>query len=168
MFKKILVPLDGSKLAECVLSYAEALAVSHNSDEIALISVTENVTTRTSSPEVKEAYFASNELGLSQMVDGGMSISFGKKEQQALRYLERVAEKLKCKGTRIRTEVLIGHPAEEITRFAENEGIDVVVMASHGRSGPLRWAYGSVADKVFRAVCIPILMIRAPGCQISV
>jgi nucleotide-binding universal stress UspA family protein len=62
------------------------------------------------------------------------------------------------------TEVLLGRPAEEITLFAANEGCDLIIMASHGRSGPSRWAHGSVAEKVFRANCAPLLMIRAPGC----
>jgi nucleotide-binding universal stress UspA family protein len=54
--------------------------------------------------------------------------------------------------------------AEEIAFYAKHPGCDIIVMASHGRSGPSRWAYGSVADRVLRASCVPVLMVRAPGC----
>ncbi|HLE81673.1 MAG TPA: universal stress protein, partial [Dehalococcoidia bacterium] len=42
--------------------------------------------------------------------------------------------------------------------------IDLIVMASHGRTGVARWALGSIAERVFRATCVPLLMVRAPGC----
>jgi nucleotide-binding universal stress UspA family protein len=54
--------------------------------------------------------------------------------------------------------------AEEIINYANPGGYDVVVMSSHGRSGLSRWTYGSIIDKVFRSVGIPLLVVRAPGC----
>ena len=59
---------------------------------------------------------------------------------------------------------MIGRAADRLVDFSEKNDIDLIVMASHGRSGVSRWAYGSVADKVFRASCVPVLMVRAPGC----
>ena len=94
----------------------------------------------------------------------GVPVTVGKMQRQAQRYLDRIAKQLQKKGIKVRTEVLLGNPAEEITSFAERDGANLILMASHGRSGISRWAYGSVADKVFRATCVPILMIRAPGC----
>ncbi len=88
----------------------------------------------------------------------------GKKEKQAQRYLGKIAKTLEAKGIKVLTEVLLGNPAEEIALYAANEGVDLIIMASHGRSGISRWAHGSVADKVLRASCVPILMVRAPGC----
>lgn len=67
-------------------------------------------------------------------------------------------------GSKLAECVLPHNPAEEITSFAEREGADLVLIASHGRSGLSRWAHGSVADRVFRATCVPVLMVRAPGC----
>jgi len=64
--------------------------------------------------------------------------------------------------------VLLWKPAEAIVGCAEEHGCDLIVMASHGRSGVSRWAYGSVADKVLRMSCIPVLMIRAPGCVLGI
>ena len=75
---------------------------------------------------------------------------------------------MKAKGIKVDMEVLLGDPAEEIASYAKHNGCDIIVMSSHGRSGPSRWAHGSVADKVFRASCVPILMVRAPGCTTGI
>ena len=157
MFQKILVPLDGSKLAECALPYAEELAKGCNTEEVILISVTERV------QGYRPVEDASQPLGQQLIPE-----ATGKKERQAQRYLSKIAKTLGAKGIRVRTEVLLGNPAEEITIFAKHNSADIIVMSSHGRSGPSRWAYGSVADKVFRASCVPVLMVRAPGCILGV
>ena len=66
----------------------------------------------------------------------------------------------------VKTEVLLGNPAEQIIAFAKEKGADLIVMATHGRSGISRWAYsigafGGVADKVLRASSVPVLVVRA-------
>jgi nucleotide-binding universal stress UspA family protein len=157
MFRSILVPLDGSKLAECALPYAEELAKCCNTERVVLVSVTERV----------EGYrpFDDPAQPLGQRL---VPEAVGKKEKQAQRYLDGKAKMLKAEGVKVQTEVLLGNPAEEITLFAKHRGIDLVVMSSHGRSGPSRWAYGSVADKVFRASSVPVLMVRAPGCVVGI
>lgn len=157
MIKKILVPLDGSKLAECVLPYVEELVEKGVAKEVALISITERV------------------QGFRVIEDRGEPLeerlspeAVGKMEKQATKYLDRVAKGLEAKGVKVIKEVLLGDPAEEIIIYAETKDCDLIVMASHGRSGPSRWAHGSVADRVFRAVCIPVMMVRAPGCVVGV
>jgi nucleotide-binding universal stress UspA family protein len=153
VYKKILVPLDGSKLAESALPHVEVLAKGCDTEEVILISVTERV----------QGYraFEDSSQPLGQRLAPEAS---GKKEKQAQRYLGRIAKAMKAKGIKVDTEVLLGDPAEAIVGYAKQSGCDLIVMASHGRSGPSRWAHGSVADKVFRASCVPILMVRAPGC----
>ena len=153
MYKKILVPLDGSKLAECVLPHVSNLATSSAGAEVVLISVTERIT----GFRVMDDY--SKSLGARFVPE-----AVGKQEQKARKYLDGIAKRLKAKGIKVLTEVLLGQPAEEITFFATNEGCDLIIMASHGRSGPSRWAHGSVAEKVFRTNCAPLMMVRAPGC----
>ena len=153
MYKKILVPLDGSKLAECVLPHVGNLANCSPGAEVMLVSVTERIT------GFRVMDDASQPLGARLAPEG-----VGKQEKAARKYLGRIAKDLEAKGIKVLTEVLLGQPAEEITLFATNEGCDLIVMASHGRSGPSRWAHGSVAEKVFRANCAPLLMVRAPGC----
>jgi nucleotide-binding universal stress UspA family protein len=153
MYKKILVPLDGSKLAECVLPHVEELAKGCDTEKVILVSVTERV----------QGYRAfedpSQPLGQRLAPE-----AVGKKEKQAQGYLDRIAKAMAAKGINVSTEVLLWKPAEAIVGYANQSGCDLIVMASHGRSGPSRWAHGSVADKVFRASCVPVLMVRAPGC----
>jgi nucleotide-binding universal stress UspA family protein len=187
MFKKILVPLDGSKLAECALSYAKELALISKADRITLISVTERKRGVTFAEEAQKALMASQDTRLGErsipeesLVMGstypvasfpnadtlkrGVSITFGKLEKQAQKYLNRIAKQFEKENIPVSTEVLIGKVAEEISKFAEDNMYDVIVMSSHGRSGPSRWTMGSITDKVFRSACIPILVVRAPGC----
>ena len=167
MYKKILVPLDGSKLAEAALPHVEELAKGCGTSEVILVSVTERV-------RGYRAIEGSTEPGVGPGGGWGGSIqppgqrlvpeATGKKEKQAQRYLDRVAKTLAAKGINVSTDVLLWKPAEAIVGYAKQYKCDLIVMASHGRSGPSRWAYGSVADKVLRTSCIPVLMIRAPGC----
>ena len=96
--------------------------------------------------------------------DSETTVTFGKKERQALRYLNRVAKRLEGKGVKVRTEVLLWPPAEAIAAYAEQDDTSIIIMSSHGRSGPSRWAHGSVADKVIRLSRVPVLMVKAPGC----
>lgn len=151
MYKKIMVPLDGSKLAESVLPHVEAIAKGTNAEEVILVSVTERV------------------LGYRPVTDYGQPTeeklipeAVGKMEKQAQKYLDRVAKGLEAKGIKTETLVFLGNPAEEITFNAKHYGADLIIMASHGRSGISRWTHGSVADKVFRASSVPVLMVRAP------
>jgi nucleotide-binding universal stress UspA family protein len=153
MYVRIMVPLDGSKLAECALAHLEEIAKGCHPEEVVLVSVTERV----------KAYRALDDFS-KPMGQRLASEAVGKKERQAQRYLDRIAKGLESQGIKVRTEVLLGNPAQEITFYAEHKSVDLIVMASHGRSGPSKWAHGSVADKVFRASCVPILMVRAPGC----
>jgi nucleotide-binding universal stress UspA family protein len=157
MYKKILVPLDGSKLAECALPHVEKLAEGCDTEEVILVSVTERV----------KGYRALEDPGQ----PWGQRLipeAFGKKEKQAQRYLDRIAKTMAAKGINVSTEVLLWEPAGAIIGYAKQYGCDLIVMASHGRSGPSRWAHGNVADKVLRASPVPVLMIRAPGCVPSI
>jgi len=166
MYRRILVPLDGSKLAECALPHAEALAKGCDTEEIILVSVTERV-------QGYEAVEGSAEPFVLSGGGWGSAIqpppqrlvpeAFGKKEKQAQRYLDRIANELEAKGVKVHTEVLFWPPAEAIASYAENNGVDIIVMSSHGRSGISRWTHGSVADRVFRGSRVPVLMVRVPG-----
>jgi len=157
MYKKILVPLDGSKLAECALPHVEELAKCCDTEKVILISVTERV----------QGYRAfddpSQPLGQRLAPE-----AYGKLEKQAQSYLDRIAKAMEAKGIKVGTEVLLGNPAEEIVIYAKDPGCDIIVMSSHGRSGPSRWAYGSVTDRVFRGSPVPVLMVRAPGCATGI
>ncbi len=163
MYEKIVVPLDGSKLAECVLPHVEGLAKSCNTKEVILVTVTERIV-----GHMRVTWSGQPGGLLSPERELKVPVTIGKKQRQGQRYLNRIAKGLQKEGIKVRTEVLLGNSAEEITSFAEHDGADLIIMASHGRSGPSRWAYGSVTDKVFRASCAPVLMIRAPGCVLGI
>jgi nucleotide-binding universal stress UspA family protein len=153
MIKRILVPLDGSKLAESALDYVEEISTKLGVEKVTLISVTERV----QGYRLIDDPAAPGEGRLAPEATGKM-------ERQADKYLKRIGKRLEDKGIKVETEVALGDPAREISIYAESPGSDLIVMASHGRSGPSRWAHGSVADRVLRAVCIPVMVIRAPGC----
>jgi nucleotide-binding universal stress UspA family protein len=193
MFNKILVPLDGSKLAECAVEYTINLAQKINPEKIVLISVTESVKGTSTFPELSDEYRSSQKNDITsyteppssfiqhpapvhfgtysnylEIISPGkesLKITFGKMEKQAYRYLRRIAKKLESKNLPCEIQVLIGTPAEQIIKFIDNSGIDLVIMSTHGRTGITRWAYGSVADKVMRAVSVPVMVIRPPGCS---
>lgn len=153
MIKKILVPLDGSKLAESALDYVQELSTKLGVEKVTLISVTERV----QGYRAIEDPTAPGETRLAPEATGKM-------DRQAQNYLKKVGKGLEAKGIKVEAEVMLGDPAHEISLYANTPGTDLIVMASHGRSGPSRWAHGSVADKVLRAVCIPVMVVRAPGC----
>ena len=149
MYEKVLVPLDGSRLAESVLPHVEKLAQGGMLGKTILISVTERI----------PGYRVVGTEPQEQIIP----VAVGKMEQEAQKYLDRIAGGLKEKNMDVETEVLFGNPAEEIAVYAEINNIDLIIMASHGRTGPSRWAHGSVAERVFRAVDMPILMIKIRG-----
>jgi nucleotide-binding universal stress UspA family protein len=166
MYRRILVPLDGSKLAECALPHAEELAKGCDTAEIILVSVTERVQGYEAADGSAEPFVLSGGGWLGSIQPPPQRIvpeAFGKKEEQAERYLDKIANELETRGIKARIEVLLGNPAEEIINFIERSDADVIVMSSHGRSGISRWTHGSVADRVFRGSRIPVLMVRAPG-----
>lgn len=79
-------------------------------------------------------------------------------------YLSQLIKQVRYDGVSIKPEVITGKPAESIADFTAKNSIDLIAIATHGRSGASRWAWGGVADRVLRSACVPILMVRAPGC----
>jgi nucleotide-binding universal stress UspA family protein len=152
MYKKIMVPLDGSKLAECVLPHLETIVKGCDSPEVIVVRAVEPL----SVPYGREvAQFTSLEqvkaFETHQKVD-------------AEKYLKEIVARLKKTGIKAKAEVIYGKAGEVLSDYANKNDVDLVVVATHGRSGVSRWAWGSVADRLVRSVCVPVLMVRAPGC----
>ena len=148
MYKKIMVPLDGSELAECVFPHLEAFIKGFNTRDVILVRVVE--------PE--KPY--QGEYGIAtQMLE--------KRELEtkslAKDYLEKIVNRLKHEGTALHAEVIVGMVPESLSKYAVENDIDLILIATHGRSGVTRWVRGSVADKVLRSANVPVLMVRAPG-----
>ncbi len=151
MYKKVLVPLDGSGLAECVLPHVESVAQGCGTESITLLRVFESNPFR----RLYGAQVFSEE-------EEGKILKEHKKS--AKDYLDEVAKGIKFKGN-IKTELISAEAeAEAIADYATKNDVDLIVIATHGRSGISRWMWGSVADRVLRSTCVPVLMIRAPGC----
>lgn len=144
MYKRMLVPLDGSELAEVALPYSEELAEKLDSEVILV-----NVRRPSEDPDNPE-----HRVYLSKMV------ATTEQDIKKSPFLPP-GEKIKVDSAIIGSSGLLTHPAEEIVDYAEKENISLIVMATHGRTGVKRWALGSTADKVVRASKSPVLLIRA-------
>jgi nucleotide-binding universal stress UspA family protein len=154
MYKKIMVPLDGSELAECVLPHLEAVA---RGCQIATI-----VIVRVVDPDLPPASFiAGGEFGLYKADWDQLRRH---RESEAENYLKELQSRLNYSWVKVQSRVLVGKVAETLADYATSNGVDLILIASHGRSGISRWVLGSVADRLLRAACVPVLMIRAPGC----
>ncbi|NJN99471.1 MAG: universal stress protein [Anaerolineales bacterium] len=147
-YQHILVPLDGSALAE--LALADAFAVAELSRaELTLLQVV---------PPIDHVIATEAEYPI--FIDQ----QWEAKKEEAREYLLGVCERAGCPDIPVHTVVEMGSAAETIIDYAHHHPIDLVVMATHGRSGLQRWVYGSVADKVLRGATQPILLVRAyPG-----
>lgn len=144
-YQHILLPLDGSPLAE--LALADAFAVAELSRaEITLLQVIPPI-------EHVIASEAEHPIFVDQQWEA--------KKALAREYLLSVCERAGCPDITVHTAVEMGPAAETIIDYAHHHPIDLIVMATHGRSGLQRWVYGSVADKVLRGATQPILLVRA-------
>lgn len=143
MYERILVPLDGSELAQIALPYAQKLAGVLGS-QIILIYISESADDR---------YHHMHQFYLQQMVEAT--------KQNA----ETFQDRQQVRTIKVDSVILVGDPAEEIVDYAGKEDIGLIVMSTHGRSGIKRWAMGSVAEKVLRATKQPMAIIRAKGAR---
>jgi nucleotide-binding universal stress UspA family protein len=153
MINKILIPLDGSRLAECSLSYAKELGTRLGA-EVDLITVTH----RTQGFRLELDFNKQSGERLAPEAVCGT-------EDQASKYLGTIAKDLEGEGVKVVQEVLCGNPAQEIIIFSDVRHCDLIVMASHGWQGPSRLIHGSVAQKVFKEAPVPVMMIRPQSCK---
>lgn len=149
MYQHIMVPLDGSEVAECVLPHAEAIATGCSVARVTLIRVV---------PPLK--------------LHGGAESHISPEERQRLEadsvevasdYLEEQARGLGQKGISAGVEVLFGDVQERIVGYVGKNGVDLIIVATHGRSGVRRLLLGSVADRLVRSSPVPVLVVRARG-----
>jgi nucleotide-binding universal stress UspA family protein len=148
---KILVPLDGSTLAELVLPHVERLAKQWAAGpvEVVLLRVCEL-------PVVSSDYPSTMPLSWEEHVEQEMV----KCKLVSSPYLSGVKKQLGDSGLKVSTEVQCGKAADEIIDYARRNNISLVAMMTHGRSGISRWAYGSVAEKVVLGACTPVFLVR--------
>jgi nucleotide-binding universal stress UspA family protein len=149
MYNTILVPLDGSKRAEEILPYVEKLALGFES-KVIFLQVVDTGFTYIS----QYSYYTDVELEKQE-------IKFLIAEAQT--YLGELKSKFREKGIQANFLVLEGSIVRTVIQVAEREGVDLIAMASHGRTGLARVFYGSVAAGVLHQVDRPLLIIRSEG-----
>ncbi len=144
MYRRILVPLDGSKLAEEVLPYVRLLAAA-DPMRIVLLRVIE--------PAPPDLIGLSPGVSLAEITAGIAT--------EAQEYLDTVATSLKEDGLDVASLVKEGDPASCIADEGNKESGTLVTMSTHGYSGITRWVMGSITDKVLHATTNPLLIVRA-------
>lgn len=150
MFKHLLVPLDGSQLAELALPMAKSLALQFGS-KITLIQVV---------PMPYAVNMGHETTGMYKSLNQEM-------QQEAAVYMQAKQDELQTAGIETETHIVMGRPAAEAILSAVDEfAVDTVVMSTHGRSGVSRWVFGSVADRVLRHAKVPILLTRVPAPEV--
>lgn len=141
MFKKILVPLDGSKLAENAIPHAVSLATTSGATLLLARAML--------LPVVSPAAWTTIDIA-----------KIREQEEKAIKkYLDDLAAGLKEKGHTVEVVALEGEAADVLLDVAEKERVDLIVMTSHGRTGLNRWLFGSVAEKVVRHAHCPVLTV---------
>jgi len=153
MYQKILVPMDGSKLAECVLEHVKSVATGCKVPAVVLLRVIEPISPPGYLPRA--------------MAEGDYRDAKETAEVQAKDYLTDIAERMKTEGIAVETDIAYGLSADEILSYAEQKEVDLIVMSTHGKSGISRWWSGSVAEKVVSQSLMPVLIVTPPGCRIS-
>ncbi len=139
MFKKLLIPLDGSDTAEAILPHAREIA-SKAAAEIVLVTAVQQV----------------------GIWDATLTLQVLEREEElAQEYLETKAKDLKAAGfANVRTRVTRGDAAEAILSLAQAEGADLLAISTHGRSGITRWLFGSVATRILETSTVPVLFLH--------
>lgn len=150
MYNRILVPLDGSKLAESVFPHVEAMVKAFKPESITFLRVVE--------PHIPHV---EADAIISDKEERDLEAQY---HAEAREYLENLIKQIGWSKVGIKSEVLpSGQIAERIINFARNNKMDLIILASHGRSGMVHWFLGSVAEKILRSSSTPVLIIRVAG-----
>lgn len=145
MFQRVLVPLDGSKLAECALPYVRNLSRDGFVGEIILLNVVEIPAT---------------------WLEGMDYVSLKNANLvQSTKYLTELKEQLAAEGLPVKAEVLEGTTAQVIADYARGKGVDLIVIGTHGYTGMKKLMFGSIALRVLHDSHCPVLLIRPESCR---
>lgn len=140
----MLVPLDGSEFAEAVFPYAKELVARLGMTAVLLHIV----------PSEERGFFAPiHRAYVRQTAD---SI-----REQAAKVQEKIGVQPERNPVRVEGETVTGSPGDEILRYAETKSVDLILMATHGRTGARHWALGRVAERVLRQSKVPVWVVRA-------
>jgi nucleotide-binding universal stress UspA family protein len=166
VFKKILVPCDGSELAQgSVFPHVQSLAQKMDA-EVIILRVVSAPAGRSGSafkpgaPELPIPLPVTPDDALTVHHPIYRDQEIASAEDEARRSVAQAEAMFRDQGVKVRSQVLLGQPAEEIIDYAAEQGVDLIVMCTHGKSGIGRWVFGSVTEKVLRGATPPVLIIR--------
>jgi len=148
--RKVLIPMDGSKLGESVVPLVQTFISQFGDEqsEIILLSICEPSPIQSGhSVVVSEAAQAA-------------AVNAFKYKIEANQYLSELARLVRNDGFNVSTKLVKGNPAEKIIEQARENGVNLIAMTTHGRSGITKMAYGSVAEAVIHRTITPILLLR--------
>lgn len=151
MYDKILVPLDGSTLAECALTHVKMMVKERFIGEVTLLNVV-----RIDAPysELYGKHFDINVMRKAYF-------------ESARKYLADLEARLVSEGIRVKTEVIEhNQPASAVRDYALKNGIDLIVIATHGYTGLKKLMLGSVAMSILHDSHVPVLLIRPEACRL--
>lgn len=146
--QKILLPLDGSPIAEQALPEAQALAQA-NDAHILLLQVIQKL-----DDESQRLLFKD---------EAAAKVTFGEWRARAESYLAGQSRQLDAAGVASDYRVVVDNPDRAICALTKGNGVDLIVMGTHGRTGVKRWVYGSIANKVLRGASCPLLLVHTLG-----
>ena len=157
MYKKILVPLDGSELAECALNHVKKLFQDGPVGDVVLLNAV-----------VVEIPWRELNTG-----DGGHAVAFDYNAfiksfmDKSRQYLAGIQSRLASEGIKVKTETMESNgPAHTITDYAQKNGVDLIIIATHGYTGMKKMMLGSIALKVLHESNVPVLLIRPDACLV--
>lgn len=148
MYKRVVIPLDGSKTAEGILPFLMEIAGPLDV-EVVLLNVLEPIP-----PEVVE--------GTPIVIE---DVEARRAETDA--YLRGLADTLAKRGVRVRTAVRRGGVVSEILAGTREVGADLIAMTTHGRTGLSRVLFGSVAEAVLRHASVPVFLMRQADADVA-
>jgi len=154
MFKRLLVPLDGSRFGSRALRYATEVA-QRFSAEVILIRVIRPTTPVIAAEAHGVASPAESEIAVQAALEADK-----RNATRAKRYLRGKVRAIRSRHIKASYQVAIGNPAQSIMQFSKKKNIDLIVMTTHGKSGLKRAVMGSIADVVIRESGKPVLVIR--------
>ena len=152
LYKKILLPLDGSEFAAEALPHAEEMARTSGAKLVlfqAVVDIPDYVVAQMESVGVTTV--THDESKQNQALDTAQS------------YLDDLVASLRHRQIDTVADIGSGDPATAIVEYVQREAVDLIVMSTHGRTGLARWAYGSVAHKVLQAAPCAVLVVRPKG-----
>jgi nucleotide-binding universal stress UspA family protein len=147
MYNKVLVPLDGSALAECALPHVKKMIKEGFVKEIVLLTVID--------------------IYPSALLEGAdTAVIYDAQQNNSHEYLAQMQAQLRAEGIEVKTEILKGSAAQTIADYAAQNSVELIIIATHGYTGMKRLMFGSVALRTLHESQVPVLLIRPDACRV--